>query len=238
MPFFQHGGRCPICDDAPAQFTAEYAWFRDHLLCSGCQSIPRERALFRVLRDLYQEWAGLSIHESSPGGRGASLKLAKVPGYSSSQFMPHVARGETDPATGFRCEDLEAMTFPDASFDLFVTQDVMEHVFDPAQAFREIARVLKPGGAHIFTVPIVNKGRPSEKAATRDAAGFITHHGRPEYHGNPVDAKGALVTMRWGYDLASFIERSAGTPTVIHHIDNIDQGIRAEYIEVLVSFKQ
>ena len=44
------------------------------------------------------------------------------------------------------------MTFENESFDLFITQDVFEHVMTPNKAFKEIERVLKPGGAHVFTV--------------------------------------------------------------------------------------
>ena len=129
------------------------------------------------------------------------------------------------------------MTFADESFDLFITQDVMEHIFDPAKAFQEIARILKPGGAHIFTVPLINKENQSACWASRDDKGEIIHHQEPEYHGNPVDDKGALVTMHWGYDIAEFIQREAQTPTTIVMLDNLDMGIRAEYIEVLISRK-
>lgn len=233
---FKHYGYCPICE-APVAFTAENNWFRDFLLCSGCGSIPRERALFRVVRELFPRYAALKIHESSPAPRGASAKLAKVPGYSSSHYLPTVPRGQVQPTTGHRCEDLEALTFPDGTFDLFVTQDVLEHLFNPEKAFAEIARVLKPGGAHIFTVPLVNKARPSERWASLGKDGRIVHDRPAEYHGNPVDAKGSPVTMHWGYDIAARITRTAGTPTMIWTIDDIDAGIRAEYIDVLVSYK-
>jgi len=43
--------------------------------------------------------------------------------------------------------------------------------------------------------------------------------------------------MHWGYDIAGFVVEKAKTPTVIIAIDNIDLGIRAEYIEVLMSVK-
>src|SRR5690606_2256764 len=129
------------------------------------------------------------------------------------------------------------LNFLENSFDLFITQDVMEHIFDPEKAFKEIARVLKPGGAHVFTVPLINKGNKSERWASRTEEGEIIHHHEPEYHGNPVDASGSLVTMHWGYDIASYISDIAHTPTTIIMIDDIDQGIRAEYIDVLISRK-
>jgi len=234
---FKHNGWCPICEKE-ATFVAKHKWFRDHLLCSGCGSIPRERALFKVIKDYYPNYRDLVIHETSPGGRGASIKLGKeCVHYTASQYFPNIKPGSIHPS-GYRCENLECLTFPDNFFDVFVSQDVMEHIFDPEKAFKEIARVLKPGGAHIFTVPIINKARKSERWASMGMNGEITYHHEAEYHGNPVDAKGALVTMHWGYDIASFIQEVAKTPTVIIQIDDIDKGIRAEYIDVLVSIKQ
>ena len=50
-----------------------------------------------------------------------------------------------------RCENLENLTFSDNTFDIFITQDVFEHIFDPITASKEIMRVLKPGGSHVFT---------------------------------------------------------------------------------------
>lgn len=44
--------------------------------------------------------------------------------------------------------------------------------------------------------------------------------------------------MHWGYDIARHIHDVAKTPTTIIMIDDIDQGIRAEYIEILVSWKR
>lgn len=236
--FFQKEGYCPICEKQ-VTFNAERSWFRDFLLCSDCRSIPRERALFKVIADYFPNYRELSIHESSPASRGASLKLKKeCPGYDSSQYFPDVSLGDIDARTGFRCENLELLTFPDNSFDLFITQDVMEHIFDHEKAFREIARVLKPGGAHIFSVPLVNKGKQSERWASRKENGEIVYHHQPEYHGNPVDAKGSLVTMHWGYDIAHRIHDAAMTPTTIIMIDDIDLGIRAEYIDILISWKR
>jgi SAM-dependent methyltransferase len=145
--------------------------------------------------------------------------------------------GQQDAHTGFRCESLESLTFKDQSFDLFVTQDVMEHIFNPDLAFREICRVLKPGGAHIFTVPIVNKFRKTEVCARLDENGETVLLKPPEYHGNPVDEEGALVTMHWGYDIVAYISQVAGMPSTIMTIDDLSQGIKAELIDVVVSWR-
>jgi len=179
------------------------------------------------------------MHESSPGNRGASVTLRQACSqYTASHFYPDILPGEMHSKNKFRCENLEELTFPNESFDLFVSQDVMEHIFNPEKAFKEIARVLKPGGAHIFTVPLVNKEKASECWASMNEKGRIINHHEPEYHGNPIDKKGSLVTMHWGYDIADFIMLTAGTPTTIVMIDNLGLGIRAEYIDVLVSRKK
>jgi ubiquinone/menaquinone biosynthesis C-methylase UbiE len=43
--------------------------------------------------------------------------------------------------------------FPDASFDLVVSNYVVEHVEEPRTHLREIGRVLKPGGYYLFRTP-------------------------------------------------------------------------------------
>ncbi len=230
-------GFCPICD-RHVIFSAEQTWFRDYLLCSGCGSIPRERALMRVIAECFPNFRELTIHESSPSSRGTSLKLSQqCPNYSTSHYFEHVPFGQREAQTGFKCESLESLTFEDNSIDLFVTQDVMEHIFNPDLAFREICRVLKPGGAHIFTVPIVNKHKKSEVLASQNEQGETVFHRQPEYHENPVDENGSLVTMNWGYDIVSYISEVAGMSSTILTIDDLSQGIRAELIDVVTSWR-
>ncbi len=49
--------------------------------------------------------------------------------------------------------DADALPLEDASIDLAVSTDVLEHLDDDVAAVREIARVLVPGGAALVTVP-------------------------------------------------------------------------------------
>ncbi|WP_312166957.1 class I SAM-dependent methyltransferase [Phenylobacterium sp.] len=232
----QVDGFCPVCEQQ-ASFLATDPWLRDHFLCQSCNAQPRERALFSVLAQLRPDWRGLAIHESSPG-TAASRRLAdQAPGYRFSQYDPSIPWGSVHPTGGWRAEDLEAQTFADESFDLVVTQDVMEHVFAPDLAVAEIARTLKPGGMHICTVPIVNKEKPSVRRAARNADGSVRHLLEPVYHGNPMDPNGSLVTIDWGYDIAAYWDAASGMSTTIWTIEDLGRGIQAEYIEVLVSRK-
>ena len=43
--------------------------------------------------------------------------------------------------------------WPDASFDVVVSDSAIEHHFDPARSFDELARILKPGGTFILCLP-------------------------------------------------------------------------------------
>jgi ubiquinone/menaquinone biosynthesis C-methylase UbiE len=49
--------------------------------------------------------------------------------------------------------DVCALPFPDASFDLVLATDIIEHVDADDRALAEIYRVLKPGGTALITVP-------------------------------------------------------------------------------------
>lgn len=52
--------------------------------------------------------------------------------------------------------DDERLGAPDASFDLVLSVEVLEHVADVAEATREIGRVLRPGGLAVITTPCAN----------------------------------------------------------------------------------
>lgn len=49
--------------------------------------------------------------------------------------------------------DITAIPFADASFDLVLATDIIEHVDDDQKALSELARILRPGGRAIVTVP-------------------------------------------------------------------------------------
>jgi SAM-dependent methyltransferase len=106
-----------------------------------------------------------------------------------------------DTVDGTRNEDLQALSFSSASFDVVLSSDVLEHMPQPYQAHREIYRVLKPGGRHIFTVPYGEAMiRDDVRASLVD--GKVVHHKEALYHGDPVrPGEGILVWTIFGLEM-------------------------------------
>jgi SAM-dependent methyltransferase len=240
---FENTGHCWCCDrdtrfvlqNVPPD-TPEWQIYRRFYRCASCGSVPRERALMYCVEKFFPGWRGSVVHECSPSQRGASVKLRQqAKGYIPSQYYRDIKPGEWHKEA--RCENIESMTFEDESIDLHITQDVLEHVFHPARAFKEIARTLRPGGMHIFTAPLFNKDNPTEFCAKLDDEGDVVHLREPVYHGNPISEKGSLLTVRWGYDICDFIFKHSGLFTKIVYIDAPEFGIRADFIEVLITAK-
>ena len=227
-----HSGVCPICD-GPTLFVIRGEWLRDQYLCQRCGSIPRWRALMYVLAETYPEWRSLSIHECSPGGPLSTKLAGECSGYLPTHFFPGVECGTVH--NGFRCEDLMAQSFPNEQFDLVITSDVFEHLPDVRSASREITRTLRPGGAHIFTVPWYHWKTTLVRAVYEN--GSVRHIEPPDYHGNPIDASGSLVFTEWGSELPFFINEWTGLPITIHKLRDRLTGIAGEFREVFVMHK-
>jgi O-antigen biosynthesis protein len=126
-----------------------------------------------------------------------------------SQFKPKRKLREVI-SQGVTNQNLECLTLPDASLDILITSDVMEHVRLDDRAHREIYRVLKPGGIYLFTV---THNRSWEKNLTRVQVTDPNDSSKdvcllePEYHGDAStdDGGGILVYRAYGKELEVFL---------------------------------
>jgi SAM-dependent methyltransferase len=124
------------------------------------------------------------------------------------------------------------LTFTDNTFDLFLTQDVLEHVFNPQKAVREMLRVVKPGGYVIFTIPIFH-GKKTVRRARLDENGNVEYIEDAVYHGNPVDSEGSLAVWDYGDDFIDDLKKLAAN----HEFDVFNHsipelGIEGEFLDV------
>jgi len=119
-------------------------------VCWKCRSQVRHRLLKAALDQL----PGLSLADLAVGKR--ILHFAPE-GFTTPLFKPLAASYKT---ADFMRDDVDAKldvtdmpSEGDASVDLLICCDVLEHVPDHIQGMKEIYRVLAPGGTAIITVP-------------------------------------------------------------------------------------
>jgi SAM-dependent methyltransferase len=194
-------------------------WFdqREGCACAGCGSSLRSGQLARVITDEVQtmtEASGTCLSNLFEDPRVQALRIAEINSAGTlHQFLskcPNLRYSEyggTSP--GIPSESLMHLSYADSSFDLVVTSETLEHVPDIDVALSEVRRVLKPGGTHIFTVPVV-----WERAKTRQRAyiqnGTLVHALPPSYHGSRPEKEtngDYLVFYEFGVD---FVERCRG----------------------------
>ena len=176
--------------------------WRECLCCPGCGLSGRQRRVIELVTDAIAERGGprgcraYLMETVSPIHRWARAAFPGLDLVASEYLGPHVSR--VAPRGGIRNEDAEALTFPDAILDLFVSCDVFEHVNEPARAFREIARTLRVGGRAILTFPMdPNLGENRRRAEL--VGGEIRMLLPAIYHGNPLSPAGSLVYTDFGW---------------------------------------
>jgi SAM-dependent methyltransferase len=118
--------------------------------------------------------------------------------YRASSYVPGRPFGLLDDNKTYNI-DLQAIGFPDATFDMILTTDVMEHVRDVERANREIFRCLKPGGAHIFTVPFANPRMLTRTLIDTSTPDDI-YLDLPQLHGDDHFGSGIPAYRIYGWD--------------------------------------
>jgi len=203
-------GECPICG-ANEGFDRYTENLRESGICRRCGSNERQRQMAFVMRHRFglgldgplSLLTGTTVHNTESTG-ALHQQLLTAPGYTFSEYWGAEHRsGEV--VNGIRHEDLQAMSIPDESLDLVLSSDVLEHMPDPYQAHAEIFRVLRPGGAHIFTVPF--NFLPEDDVRARVEGGEIRYFAEKMYHGDPVRPdEGILVWNVFGAEMLDRLE--------------------------------
>jgi SAM-dependent methyltransferase len=166
--------------------------------CVRCLSTYRHRSLGRVIQAEDPD-PSIAIYELSATGALHRWMHKRFTNLTVSEYFDDATPGEVRGEV--QNQDVERLTFPDASFDLVTSTEVFEHVPDDAQGFREVFRVLRPGGMHAFTVPLADVPSTVERAR-RLPDGTIEHLTEPEYHGDRYRGLGKVLAFRtYGLDV-------------------------------------
>ena len=107
-----------------------------------------------------------------------------------------------------------ALAYPDNYFDIVLTSETVEHVPDRDKAWSEIHRVLKPGGWHFFTIPVI----PSQKTTITRAKildGKREDYLEPAYHGAWGDPT-MFVYTDFGMDVIDRLDEVGFKTTVLY----------------------
>jgi hypothetical protein len=175
--------------------------WREHLDCLSCGFVNRIRATIHILEQEVAPTPNSEIYiteQVTPLFRWFADRFSSVTG--SEYLGTDVSSGTV--RDGVRHEDIQALSFDDASFDHIVSLDVLEHVPDPTKALAELRRCLRPGGVLLLSAPFRDLQYEHERRAVVCANGSVEHLMPPEYHGNPVDPeKGALCYNHFGWKL-------------------------------------
>lgn len=167
--------------------------YRETITAKGCNS--RLRALLLELleaRCTYGAGARVFAPEAiTPFA--CRISHLFFPGFVGSEFLP--SENEKKKFPHLRHEDIQALSFPPDSFDIYFSCEVFEHIPSIPAALAEARRVLVPGGAFLVMCPFAYGQEQSHVRATRREDGSIFHNREPEYHGNPVDPRGGSLVF-------------------------------------------
>lgn len=194
--------RCPFC--GPSLFV-RLNGSDSGVRCVRCAASSVHLLLGEALRRQVPDLARCAVCELSASGPHVDHLRRCAGSLSTSEYREDAAPGSV--RAGIRCEDVQRLTYRDASFDVVTHTEVMEHVPDDARAFAELRRVLRPGGVMLFTVPLHGGERTVERARLRD--GRIEHLQEPVYHLDPLRRAGILAWRDYGSDIIERV-RAAG----------------------------
>jgi FkbM family methyltransferase len=239
---------CTVCGSAKVVVPPDDN-LREGIVCRCCLALGRTEVLARVVLANYAPkdtssltaWARqkpiVAVHQVGSVGSIAET-LRGHPWFTCSGCFEDVPLGEAGP-DGVRCENVTRITYADASFDLVISEDVMQHVADPVAGFAETARVLRPGGSHIFTIP---KNRTSGWTVTQarltmgTTRNMVGHLLPADYHADPAKGEEEIVCNELSPDLHDLLAR-AGLYLIEHKVP-VWYGVGGSSLRVFEAIKQ
>jgi len=190
--------------------------------CLSCMANITNLSLIPVIKIHQKRHEVNNYWEMSTYGKTLEFlrKITKL-GYESEYYQGFKSGEIVD---GILNQDVQDSTFADSSLDLITSSQVFEHVPDDLKAFHECFRILKKGGALIFTVPLHNLNSTRMRAEL-DNKGQIVFHGEPEYHDSRNAGPNSALVF-WDHSVNDILDRVSQV------------GFDAEFIDVMISKNQ
>lgn len=152
---------CPFCNGKRPfiRLDANEIYVR----CLNFRSTPITLSLIRVLREVSPDLNSKNVYELSSRGSLVDYLKRKCKTLNCSESFTDTIHGHY--VNGVQCQDVQKLTYPDESFDLCTSTEVIERIPDDAKCFSEIYRVLKADWIFIFTVPLATNNQTVERAS-------------------------------------------------------------------------
>jgi len=217
----RYGGHCRLCErETDFLFNPGPRGevnLREELSCSQCALNARVRVVLHLLKRYALPGGPARVYLTEQTTHLYKFVRERWPEVVGSEYfddslrqrLAHYLKHLVSERELLRHEDVTALSFDDRALDVIISCDVLEHVPDYRQALEEFARVLKPGGRLLLTVPFMDQSADTTVRARLRDDGSIEHLEEPEYHGDPVDPNGVLAFYNFGWDLLDDV-RSAG----------------------------
>lgn len=192
--------------------------WRESLLANGLSS--RNRAVLRVMERIYGSMSNLQqqkiyLAEALTGFPAWLSNHLKQDSLVCSEYLEEAERK----LENINHQDLCALSYPSHIFNLVICNELFEHVHDLDLAFREIARVLKPGGRLLATCPLAfGQVQSIIKARHHAESGAVELLADAEYHSDPLRPEhGSLVYRIPGWEILGQLLNAGFKRALIHH---------------------
>jgi len=198
--------KCPLCGHVSYISKIDRNNLRETCRSHCCNSTNRQRQIAYTLCNKIginslseiEKYPGVIYNTESFGN--VHNQLVKNKHYISSEYFgENYKSGQA--VNGILHQNLLNLSFENSSIDIVLSSDVFEHITDPYKAHREVYRVLKKGGSHIFTVPFIHGQILDDKRAII-SAGKIKFLKEAKYHLDGVrPEEGALVFNNFSMEM-------------------------------------
>jgi SAM-dependent methyltransferase len=185
--------------------------------CLTCGANCTNMALIPVIQRHQRTGRIETAYELSTYGATLQWLQRNIPQVTTSEYFPKAPLGAV--VNGLLNQDVQQLTFPGESFDLVTSNQVFEHVPDDIRGYAECYRVLRPGGALIFSVPMHDFPATQKIAEVLDGRTIIYE---PEFHDSRLGGPKSALTF-WRHSVHDLALRVASV------------GFHAELIDVQIA---
>lgn len=163
---------CPVCKKHYRKFLPYgYAQSRENALCPNCLALERHRLMHLYLANK------TNFYTSNPYTLHVAPEYCFIKRFEKLLGDRYITADLESPLAKVKM-DVQAIPFPNDTFDVIFCNHIMEHVENDLIALQELYRVLKPGGWGIIQSP-VNYNRET----TYEDPAIITPEDRAKHFG-------------------------------------------------------